>query len=161
MAQHVDTKAPGKTTGWITPENLLAHGIRDAVLNHSERRVYGDDIVEMIKDLQSRGLNLIVCCESIEEAQKILEARPMGIAYETKELIGSGVSVTTKPEIIKEFVNLVKGKTMAFAGAGVTTGEDVKNAIELGCEGVILASAFAKAENHYNLAIELAEPFLG
>lgn len=160
MAQHVDMKSPGSTTGWITPENLVGHGISYALYNHSEHRVWSDTIVDDIKEIQAKGIKLVVCCESIEEATKLLEAEPFGIAYEPKDLIGSGVSVTTRPESITEFVNVVKGKSMGFVGAGVSSKEDVENSLKLGAEGVLLASAFVKAEDHVAKITELVEPFL-
>lgn len=160
MSQHVDNKSAGSTTGWTTPENLLAHGIKYAVYNHSEHRMNMDTIVEDVKAIQEKGVKLVVCCENVEEAKKILEAQPFAIAYEPKELIGSGVSVTTRPEAVKEFIEAVKGKTMVLIGAGISTGEDVKNGIELGAEGYILASAFVKAEDPKQKALELAEPFV-
>lgn len=159
MAQHVDNKAVGSTTGWITPENLIAHGIQYSVYNHSEHRVWSDSIVEDIKAIQSRGVKVVACCENVEEANKLLEAQPFGIAFEPKDLIGSGVSVTTRPEAVKEFIEATKGKTMVFIGAGVSTGEDVAKGLELGAEGFILASAFVKAQDPIAKVLELVAPY--
>lgn len=159
MSQHVDNKNPGSTTGWTTPENLTGQEITFSLYNHSEHRVWSDSIVEDIKAIQAKGIKLVVCCENVEEAKKALEAEPFGIAYEPKDLIGSGVSVTTRPEAVKEFIEATKGKTMVFIGAGVSTKEDVAKSLELGAEGVLLASAFVKAENHVAKVKELVEPF--
>lgn len=158
-SQHIDNKNPGSTTGWTTPENLIEYGIEYAIYNHSEHRVWSDTIVEDIKAIQAKGIKLIVCCENVEEATKILEASPFGIAYEPKDLIGSGISVTTRPEAVKGFIDAAKGKTMTFVGAGVSTGEDVAKSLELGAEGVLLASAYVKAEDHNAKINELTAPF--
>lgn len=159
MAQHVDNKAVGSTTGWVTPENLTSYGIEYSVYNHSEHRVSSDSIVEDIKSIQSRGIKVIACCENVEEANKLLEAQPFGIAYEPKDLIGSGVSVTTRPEAVKEFIEATKGKTMVLIGAGVSTGEDVAKGLELGAEGFLLASAFVKAQDPVAKVLELTKPY--
>ncbi len=160
MSQHVDNKSAGNTTGWVTPESLVGFGIEVSLYNHSEHRVWSDSIVEDIKAIQAKGLKLIVCCENVEEATKLLEAEPFGIAYEPKDLIGSGVSVTTRPEAVTGFIAATKGKTKIFIGAGVSTKEDVAKSLEMGANGVLLASAFVKAEDHVTKAKELAEPFV-
>lgn len=160
IAQHVDNKSAGSTTGWTTPENLLAHGISTSLYNHSEHRVWSDSIVEDIKAIQAKGVQLVVCCENVEEATKLLEAQPFGLAFEPKDLIGSGVSVTTRPEAVSAFIAATKGKTKVFIGAGVSTKEDVTKSLELGADGVLLASAFVKATDHVAKAKELAEPFV-
>ncbi|MEO6729451.1 MAG: triose-phosphate isomerase [Candidatus Dojkabacteria bacterium] len=161
MSQHIDNKTPGSTTGWTTPENLIAHKITYSLYNHSEHRVWSDTIVEDIKAIQAKGIKLIVCCENVEEATKLLEASPFGIAYEPKDLIGSGISVTTRLDAVKGFIEATKGKTMIFVGAGVSTGEDVTKSLELGAEGVLLASAYVKAEDHSAKLNELTAPFQG
>lgn len=155
MSQNVSTKAAGSTTGWITPENLIDNEISFSLYNHSENRVFGPTFVDDIKSIQYRGMNLVVCVENIEEAKLALEAGAFGIAYEPEALIGSGISVSTKQDEVLAFLDVVKGKAMAFIGAGVTTGEDVAKCKELGAEGIILASAFVKADDREAKAIEL------
>jgi triosephosphate isomerase len=161
IAQHVDMHNAGSSTGWTTAENVVAHDISYVLYNHSEHRVFGDNIVENINTLQSKGLKVIFCCENVEEAKIALEANPFAIAFEPKELIGSGVSVTTRPEAVAEFIAAVKGKSLALIGAGVSTGEDVQKGIELGADGALLASAFVKAADPKAKLMELVEPFLG
>lgn len=158
-AQHVDNKTAGSTTGWTTPETLLSYGVHFSLFNHSEHRMYSDSIVQDIKDIQSKGIKLIVCCENTEEALKIAEANPFSIAYEPKDLIGSGVSVTTRPQAVEEFVKSLSNQKNILIGAGVSTGEDVAKAIELGAEGVLLASAFVKASDPKAKLAELVQPF--
>lgn len=159
-AQTVSSKSAGSTTGWIPADNLVSLGLDLAIYNHSENRQNMETIVEDIKAIQSKGIRLVVCCENVTEANKILEANPFAIAYEPKDLIGSGISVTTRPEAVTEFIQAVKGKTMAIIGAGVSTGEDVANSLKLGAEGVLLASAYVKAEDKSAKLNELAAPFL-
>jgi triosephosphate isomerase (TIM) len=159
IAQHVDFLSPGSTTGWTPAENLLSMGISYSIINHSEHRVHNDNIIENLKSLQNKGLKLIVCCENEVEAQKLLEVQPYAVAYEPKELIGSGISVTTKPEEVTKFVNVARGKTTMLVGAGVSNTEDVAKSMELGAQGVLLASAFVKAPDPKAKLLELLAPF--
>ena len=159
-AQTVSGKNAGSTTGWVPADNLVSLGLDIAIYNHSENRQNMDTIVEDIQAIQSKGIRLVVCCENIEEANKILQANPYAIAFEPKDLIGSGISVTTRPQAVTEFISAVKGKTKAIIGAGVSTGEDVANSLKLGAEGVLLASAYVKAEDKSAKLNELAAPFL-
>jgi triosephosphate isomerase len=116
---------------------------------------------QLIIEAQAKGLKLIVCCENLEEAEKLLALKPYGIAFEDKDLIGSGQSITTaKAEDVKKFISMVKGKSKAIIGAGISTGEDVRSGIEFGADGFILASAFVKATDRKAKAIELVTPFL-
>lgn len=159
-APHVDNINAGSSTGWIPADTLISYGIEHSLYNHSEHRMYGDSIVEDIKTVQSKGLKLIVCCENVDEAKNLLQADPFSIAYEPKDLIGSGVSVTTRPEAVKEFMEGIAGRKNTLIGAGVTTGEDVQSSLDLGAEGVLLASAFVKATDPYQKLKELVQPFL-
>lgn len=159
-AQHVDNKTLGSTTGWVPAEMIAQLGIGYSIYNHSEHRVWDDNIVTNIKEIQAKGVRLIVCCENEQEAEKLLEAEPFAIAFEVKELIGSGQSISThRPDSVKNFVNLVKGKSKALIGAGVSTGEDVKAGLDLGAEGFLLASAFVKAEDPVAKLQELLAPY--
>jgi triosephosphate isomerase (TIM) len=162
MSQHVDNHNAGSTTGWTPAENVVGYGIEYGVLNHAERRVWNENIVEQVKAIQAKGLKLVVCVESIEEAKTILEANPYGVAYENKDLIGSGRSITQeRPDAVKEFIELAKGRTKVIIGAGVSTGEDVQIGLEMGGEGFILASAFVKAQDPVAQLVELLEPVNG
>lgn len=160
VAQHVDNKKPGPSTGSIVPENLLKSEIEYSFLNHAEHRVWDENIVTYIKDIQSTGLKLIVCVESLEEVRIALEAQPFAIAFENKDLIGTGRSISSeRPDSVVEFINLVKGKCKAIMGAGVASGEDIEAGIKLGADGAIVSSRFCLADDKYAKALELAKPF--
>lgn len=158
-AQNVDNKVQGSSTGWVPVETLLSYGVDYALYNHSEHRMYSDSIVEDIKTIQSKGINLIVCCENTQEAQRLTGANPFAIAYEPKDLIGSGISVTTRPESVSEFIKSIPNQKNILIGAGVSTIDDINKAVELGAEGVLLASAFVKALDPKAKLDELVQPF--
>ena len=87
----------------------------------------------------------------MDEARSLAAFRPTAIAVEPPELIGSGVSVSTaRPEVVEESVKVIKAvspQTLALVGAGVSNATDLKKAMELGAEGVLLASAYVKAKD--------------
>jgi len=162
VAPHVDPVELGKTTGHVPAQSLMNLGIKYALLNHSEHRVAWDVIVATLASAKAVGLNVIVCCENLEEAKALLPLEPYAISFEDKELIGSGNSITTgRAEDVKAFLELVKGKVKAIVGAGITNGPDIKAGREMQAEGYLLASAFAKATDKKTLAIELASAALG
>ncbi|RLG40154.1 MAG: triose-phosphate isomerase, partial [Thermoproteota archaeon] len=102
----------------------------------------------------------IICAATPKETFSYAQLRPTSVAMEPPELIGTGISVSkTKPEAITETVNLVRSTVpdvKILCGAGITTGEDVSRAIELGTDGVLLASAVAKHPNPIKKLRELA-----
>ncbi|MCD6235493.1 MAG: triose-phosphate isomerase, partial [Thaumarchaeota archaeon] len=89
---------------------------------------------------------------------------PDMIAIEPPELIGTGIPVSkAKPEVVSGAVEAVKRintEVHVLCGAGISTGEDVARAIELGAEGVLLASAYVKAKDPKKVLSEMAETAL-
>ena len=73
------------------------------------------------------------------------------MAIEPPELIGSGISVAkADPGIISASVECVKNinaDVKVLCGAGIQSGECVKTAVDLGADGVLLASSVVKAKD--------------
>ncbi|MDH7507988.1 MAG: triose-phosphate isomerase [Methanomassiliicoccales archaeon] len=151
LSQHVDPIDAGAQTGWVTPSSVKAAGAAGSLLNHSERKMIFSDIAKAISMCREAGLQTIACADTAEAAGAIAFFRPDFIAVEPPELIGGDVSVTTaKPDIVTNAIASVKRvneKIPVFCGAGVKTGEDVKKAIELGADGVLLASGVVKSSD--------------
>lgn len=161
ISQNVDSDKVGSSTGKIVPELLLTAGINYSLFNHSENRKNSLTIIEDIKNIQSRGIKLIVCCENVEEAKEILKAEPFAIAFEPPELIGSGISVSNYPDLVKDFINLFESSnTIPLIGAGISKGTDIKDSIALGAHGVLLASAYVKASDKKAKLKELLDGFV-
>ncbi len=162
ITQNVDLIGQGSYTGWISPESIISQNIKFSLINHSEHRIDLNILIKNISIIQNKGLNLIVCCENINEAKKILNAKPFAIAFEPKDLIGTGKSVST--ERIQDVINFIKlvkkTKTKAFIGAGVSTENDIEAGINLQADGFLLASAFVKAKNPKQKLNELILPFI-
>lgn len=151
FAQHADPIEEGAFTGHISVLQLKESGAKGVILNHSEKRMELDDIEDAIELSKKYGLITIVCANNVEVAKAVAVLNPNFIALEPPELIGGNISVSqAQPEIITKLVSEVKKynpKIKLLVGAGVKTKDDTKRAIELGTDGVILASGVVKAKN--------------
>lgn len=151
FAQHVEAVEPGSHTGFVTLESIKAAGATGTLVNHSEHRLKIADIEFIIGKAASLDLLTIVCTNNIAVCKAVAELKPYAVAVEPPELIGGGRSVSkVDPGIVEETVKEVKrvyADCVVLCGAGVTNGEDVKAAIELGADGVLLASGVVKAKD--------------
>jgi len=149
-AQHLDPVGMGSFTGWLLPENAIARGAKGTLINHAEHKV-DLSIVEKLLSQLPDGFPVCACAADVEEAKRLAALSPMFIAVEPPELIGGDISVTTAdPSIVSDTVSAVKSvnpNVRVLCGAGVKNGSDVAKAIELGAEGVLLASGVTKADD--------------
>jgi triosephosphate isomerase len=160
FAQHVDPVNYGKYTGHVLPESVAEAGGSGTLLNHSERQIPLDIIEASIKRSREAELETVVCVETVDMALKVAALGPDAIAIEPPELIGSGISVSkARPEIVSGAVDAVKKvdpKVKVLCGAGITNGEDASKALELGAQGILVASGVVKADDPYKALLELA-----
>jgi len=166
FAQHVDAVGYGSATGWTLPEAVRDAGARGTLINHSERKLRLEEIAPRLQRAREAGLTTIVCSglktseDTISESMAIAAMGPDYIAAEPPELIGGDVSVTTRPELITAVVEAVRKANTAvgvLTGAGVKTGEHVRDALKFGTEGVLLASGVTKAKDPRKALMDLAE----
>ncbi len=144
-AQHVDGITPGGHTGHILAEALAQAGARGTLINHSERRLQLAEIDAANEAARRANLQTIVCTNNIATTKAAASLNPEFVAIEPPELIGSGIPVSkANPDIVTGAVEAAKG-TKVLCGAGISKGEDVQAAIELGTDGVLLASGVTKA----------------
>jgi triosephosphate isomerase len=151
LAQHIDPIEPGSHTGWILAEAVKEAGAIGTLLNHSEHRLKLADIDTCIKIAKENKLTTIACSNNLDTSKAIAALKPDFVAIEPPELIGGDISVTTaNPDIVADTVKEVRAinrEIKILCGAGVKKGEDVSKAIELGTDGVLLASGVVKAQN--------------
>ena len=163
FAQHVDSEPPGAFTGAMPVEMLKAAKVKGSLVNHSERKLAPERVKATVERLHANGLESLVCAATAIEAASIAPLMPSFIAVEPPELIGSGVSVSkSKPEIVINSVKAVKEinpRITVLCGAGVSDTQDMATALELGSEGVLLASAFVKAKDPKAFLAGLASAF--
>jgi len=161
LSQHIDPIVFGSNTGWILPEAIQAAGARGTLVNHSEHQLPVQDIEKCVLRAKEIGLETIVCTESIDASKKVAFFNPDCIAIEPPELIGGDISVTTaNPDIVADTVWEVKKINPGIkilCGAGIKKGKDVTKALELGADGVLLASGVVKAKNVKNTLQDLIQ----
>ncbi|WP_460041885.1 triose-phosphate isomerase [Thermococcus atlanticus] len=151
FAQHINPITPGSHTGHVLPEAVKEAGAAGTLLNHSENRMILADLEASIRRAEEVGLMTMVCSNNPAVSAAVAALGPDYVAVEPPELIGTGIPVSkAKPEVITNTVELVKKvnpHVKVLTGAGISTGEDVKKALELGSVGVLLASGVTKAKN--------------
>jgi len=151
FAQHLDSVASGSTTGHVTVENAKLSGASGTLVNHSERRLRIAEIHELIDRCRAAELSTIVCTNNLAVSKACAAMEPDFVAIEPPELIGGDISVTTaNPKIVADTVQSIRrisGAVGVLCGAGVKNGKDVARAIELGTDGVLLASGVIKAKD--------------
>jgi len=160
FAEHIDPIKPGSHTGWALPEAMKTAGAVGTLINHSEHRLILADIDACITRAKDLGLDHIVCTNNVATSKAAATLAPNFVAVEPPELIGGDISVTTAdPGIIRESVKAVGDvdkNVKGLCGAGVKNGKDVAKSIELGAEGVLLASGIVKAKDKESVIRDLA-----
>lgn len=159
FAQHIDAISYGSNTGHILAEAVKEAGASGSLINHSEKRLTLADIEFCIKKLRELSMTSIVCSNNIETTKALAAIEPDFVAIEPPELIGSGIPVSkAQPDVVSKAVDAVREiskKVKILCGAGISTNEDLKAAVNLGTDGVLLASGVVKANNQKNALLEL------
>jgi len=160
FAEHIDPIKPGSYTGWTLPEAVKAAGAVGTLINHSEHRLILADVDTCVARAKELNLDHVVCSNNVSTSKAIAAFSPNFVAVEPPELIGGDISVTTAdPGIVSKSVEAVKvinKNVKVLCGAGVKNGVDVAKAIELGADGVLLASGVVKAKDKESVIRDLA-----
>lgn len=161
FSQHIDPYKPGSHTGSITAEMIKEAGAVGTMINHSEKRMILADIDASIKRAKEAGLETMVCTNNVDVTGAVAVLSPTYVAIEPPELIGGDISVSTaRPEVVSgsvEVVNRINPDVKVLCGAGVKNRGDVEKAMELGAEGVLLASGIVKAKDPEAVMLSLLE----
>ena len=163
LSQHIDDDDYGGHTGSVLAEDVKSNGAIGTLLNHSEKRLRVDTIENCIKRAKKNKLITVVCAPDAETGKALFVFKPDFIAVEPPELIGGKISVSSaKPEVITRSVKMVCGMDMKrcpnlIVGAGVHNADDVRIALKLGANGVLVASGVTKAEDKEKALIELVK----
>lgn len=150
-AQHVAPTGHGSHTGSTHAGSVAAAGATGTLINHSEKRLTLADIDAAVGRAEEAGLETIVCANNPDQIAAAAALGPDAVAVEPPELIGTGTPVSqADPEVVRDAVaaaERVDPEVDVLCGAGISTGEDVVAAADLGASGVLLASGVAKAED--------------
>ncbi len=159
FAQHVDAVEYGSYTSRINAEMLKEKGVRGSLINHSERRLKLADIEYIVSKFRKLGLVSIVCTNNITTTASASALNPDYVAIEPPELIGTGISVSkAEPEVVENSVKAAKNinkNVKVLCGAGISDYEDIVTALDLGSDGVLVASGIVKAKDQRRALEEL------
>ncbi len=159
-AQGADPVEPGARTGHIPLEFIKETGAVGVILNHSENRLLLNDLGWLVGRARGLGLETLVCAPDPFTSAAVAALEPTAVAVEPPELIGTGKAVSReRPDVIVRTVELVRGVNPSIpviTGAGIEGFDDVKKAIELGTQGILVASAIVKARDWRQKITELA-----
>ncbi len=163
FCEHIDPVQYGAHTGKNLPEALIENGATGVLINHSEDRAKVTEIKKDVDRARSVGLEMIICAPTAKMSQSVAKLNPDYIAVEPPELIGGDISVSkAKPGLISDTVKLVRKVNKSvpvLCGAGIKDSEDVRIALKLGCEGILLASGVTKAKDPEKVLLDLAKGF--
>jgi triosephosphate isomerase len=161
-AQHVSPVEYGSHTGSTLAEAAAEAGATGTLVNHSERRLKLADIDAAVEAAERAGLDTCVCANNPDQIGAVAALGPDAVAVEPPELIGTGTPVSkADPDVVTDAVaaaEAVDDSVPVYCGAGISTGEDLTAAEELGAEGVLLASGVAKADDPKQALENLVEP---
>lgn len=150
-SQHIDGAGPGSHTGKVYVKSIKEAGAVGSLINHSERRLTLAEIESAAEALKKNGMKSVICTNNIATTAAAAAIGPEYVAIEPPELIGSGIPVSkADPGVVTGSVEAVKKinpNVKVLCGAGISKGEDLKAALELGSVGVLLASGIVKAED--------------
>jgi triosephosphate isomerase len=157
ICQHVDDEKMGPSTGFTVPEIAKSYGAIGSLINHSEHRIEMNSIASLVKRLRRLGMVSIICAQEPQEVVEISTFEPDFIAIEPPELIGSGKAVSKEnPTVITKSIEGAGSRSRIICGAGISDKEDVSKAIELGSQGILVASGVIKATSWDKKITELA-----
>ncbi len=161
-AQHMSPIEAGSHTGSTWAGAVVDAGASGTLLNHSERRLRLADIDAALDRARNANLETIVCANNPKQIAAVTALQPDGVAVEPPALIGTGTPVSTAdPEVVQDAVTAAKAvddSVDVLCGAGISTGEDVVAAADLGATGVLLASGVAKADDPRATLSDLVSP---
>ncbi len=160
FAQSLGDGKEGQSTGSLIPEAISASGAAGALLNHSESRLELPVLERISRNARDSGLKICICSGTPAEMKSLISLNPDYFAIEPPELIGTGRSVSVvSPGLISEALAMARSsgfRNKFLCGAGVSSSDDVKAAVKLGMDGVLLSSSVVKAKDWHLKLFELA-----
>ena len=161
--QGADAVEPGGQTAHVPVEALKEAGATGLLINHSEKRLKLADMEFIAAKARTNGLKSCICTNNVATSASCAALAPEFIAVEPPELIGGDISVTTSdPAIVSNTVQAVRKvdkNVLVLCGAGVKNGKDVAKALELGSNGVLVASGVIKAKDQEAAIADLVGGF--
>ena len=157
-AQHMDGHKAGAGMGHILADALIAAGVKATFLNHAEHPMTISTLAKSIQRCKELGICSIVCADSVEEAEALAKFEPDVMVCEPTSLIGTGkVSGADYMKATNEAVKSVCPHTMVLQAAGISTAQNVYDAIASGADGTGGTSGIICAEDPFKTLDEMFE----
>ncbi|QCC49212.1 triose-phosphate isomerase [Halobellus limi] len=165
VAQAVDAVEPGRGTGEVGLAAVDAAGVDGVLVNHPEAPTTLADVEAVVEGCRERGLESIVCVDSVETGRAALAFDPDCLLFENPADIASERALAeTAPERVEAFVSTVREenpRTRVLLGGGITTAADVRASLDLGADAAGAASAFVDAADREAWLVDIAESLAG
>lgn len=157
-AQHMDGITPGRGMGHVLPEALAAAGAEAVFLNHAEHPMTVSQLAAAMARADELGLLTIVCADTLAEAEAIAAFGPDIMVCEPTSLIGTGqVSGSDYMRQTNDAVRAASPHTLVLQAAGISTGENVYQAILSGADGTGATSGIVAAKDPEAAMTEMIE----
>jgi len=148
--QHLDWQTQGTFTGWQNLEAVIEAGAAGTLLNHSEHQIPPGMIKQTLVRVRDRDrvkFEVMVCCKTLGQMERLIKLKPDFIGYEVSELIGGKISITdASPKMIGHAKEICQ-EIPLIVGAGIHKAEDLAQAKKLGTSGVLISSAVVLASD--------------
>lgn len=156
IAQHMDGIKAGRGMGRILPEGCVAAGAKGSFLNHAEHPMTIHELAVVMQRLNELELLSVVCADSVEEASAIAKLNPDVMVCEPTSLIGTGnASDANYMKSTNEAVKSVSPSTFVLQAAGISSGQNVYDAILLGADGTGGTSGIVAAQDPFKTLDEM------
>ena len=157
-AQTMESLKPGRGMGHVLPEALAAAGVQATFLNHAENPMTIHELASTIMRAKEVGILTCVCAVSVEEARAIAQFKPDIMTCELTSLIGTGqIASQDYMRASTQAVKEVSPDTMVLQAAGISTGQDVYDAIMYGGDATGGTSGIVAAKDPFATLDEMFE----
>lgn len=157
-AQYMESLKPGRGMGHVLPEALAAAGVKATFLNHAENPSGVHELAATVARANEVGILTVICADSVEEGEMLAALKPDVMVCELTSLIGTGqVAGEDYMRASTEAVKRVSPETKVLQAAGISTGEDVYNAIKFGADSTGGTSGIVAAEDPFATLDEMFE----
>lgn len=157
-AQHMDDFKPGDTMGKILIESLVHIGVQAVVLNHADHPLALSTLSNTILRAKEKGIQTIVCADSVQEAQAVAMLQPDIVLAEPTELIGQA-QISSRDYVTSTIKSIKKinPDVLVEQGAGIRSEHDVVELLRLGADGVGVTSGIVKTEDPVDMMRKMIE----
>ena len=157
-AQTMESLKPGRGMGHVLPEALAEAGVKATFLNHAENPMTIHELASTIVRAKEVGILTCVCADSVEEARAIAQLKPDIMTCELTSLIGTGqIASKDYMQSSTRAVKEISPNTMVLQAAGISSGQDVYDAIIYGGDATGGTSGIVAAKDPFATLSEMFE----